>query len=205
MKNVKRLLTIILVSVFIMSLSAQTDAGKIMIGGSSSLSSLFSTYKWKTDDDKGTLGTEISLNLTPQFGYFIINGLAVGIQLQTSFTQNKDDDTKDKSSTLTLAGAPFVRYYVGSGKLKPYVHAAVGVGITKDKDIPSDGDTTEDNYKIFNYQGKVGVGIFFNDHVSLDLGIGYSSGSTKPKENNEINWKLTTTSIGAEVGIVVLL
>lgn len=205
MNNLKKGLIASVISLFVVSLSAQTDAGKFLIGGSSSLDFAASTEKWKTDDDDGTYGKGMAFNLTPQFGYFVIDGLAVGLELEVTMSSFKDDEDDGKSTVTGLVAAPFVRYYFGASKIKPFAEAAVGFGTYTDKYDPSDGESSTDKYGIFAYQIKAGAGFFLNDVVSLDMGVAYRSMSVKQKEDNDNNYKDITSQIGLEIGIIVVL
>jgi outer membrane protein len=208
MKSYKRIIGTLLVSLFVISVSAQTSAGKFLIGGSSALNFSTTTYKYKSDDGSGTDSHEISVNFAPQFGYFVIDGLAVGLEIQAGFTSAKPDGgSSDDTETLTtIVGAPFARYYFGASKIKPYGQAAVGIGMASDKyfDYFEDAKVT-DHYGIFAYQFKAGVGMFFNDYVSLDLGFSYQYQSSKAKEDNDANYRDIGSIIAFEAGIVIVL
>jgi|WetSurSiteA1Bulk_404760.scaffolds.fasta_scaffold00243_2 outer membrane protein len=207
MKNFKRVGGIFLFALFVISGSAQTDAGKFLIGGSSTLSFMSSTYKWKNDDANGTDSKEIAFNLAPQFGYFVIDGLVAGLEIQMGFTKSKPEDVENGDETVTLmAAGPFARYYYGTSKIKPYGQAGIFVGLSADKyyDFYEDADVT-DKTGIFGYQFKAGAGFFFNDNVSLDMGFSFTNMSAKPKEDNDTNYKDIVSQFGFEAGIIVIL
>jgi outer membrane protein len=207
MKNTKRILLGTFLSLFVLSLGAQTGAGSLLIGGSSSFSFSADNQKYKSDDGDGTLGKGFSISLTPQFGYFVIDGLAVGLILDVSVESFKDDGAEDSESYTTILAGPFVRYYVniGDGMIKPFAEAAIGVGSQIYKYVDFEDDTQKEKTGVFGYQFKIGAAAFLNDNVSIDMGLGYSSTTLKDKEDNDDNEKYIFGSFGLEVGISVIL
>jgi outer membrane protein len=204
MKNFKNALIVLVLSFFVLSLNAQTEAGKILVGGSSSLSFSAMTQKYKSDDLDGTYGKGTSFSLAPEAGYFVMDGLAVGVELSFGLSSFKQDDSNYKSSSTQIVAAPFVKYYYGTGKVKPFATASIGFGSQVDKD--KQGETTvTDKTGIFGFGGGIGAAMFMNDNVALELGLGYASMSSKAKQNNDANMKLINAGIQFEVGITVVL
>ncbi|HLO57691.1 MAG TPA: outer membrane beta-barrel protein [Bacteroidales bacterium] len=204
MKNLKNALIVLVLSFFVLSLNAQTEAGKILVGGSSSLSFSAMTEKYKSDDADGTWGKSTSFSLAPDAGYFVIDGLAVGLQLNMGLSSFKQDDSDYKSSSTMIVAAPFVKYYYGTGKVKPFATASIGFGSQVDKDKNGE-TTTTDKTGIFGFGGGIGAAMFMNDNVALELGIGYTSMSTKAKEDNDNNRKDINAGVQFQVGITVVL
>jgi hypothetical protein len=205
MKTLNRVLTTIVISLLVLSLNAQTTAGKLLLGGSSSMGFAASTNKWKDDNGSGTDSKDLSFNLTPQVGFFVINGLAVGLVLDIEYAASKDDASNDKDISTTVVAGPFVRYYFGSSKIKPFVEGSGGFGVYSDKYDPDEGNTITDKYGVMALQGKGGVAFFLNDAVSLELGLSYNYLSVKPKEDNDTNFKMMNGGIAMDIGIVVVL
>jgi opacity protein-like surface antigen len=81
----------------------------------------------------------------------------------------------------------------------------VGFGSYIEKDVPDEGETVKDPFGIFAWQVKAGVALFLNDHVSIDLGLGYQNLSVKPKEDNDANYRNLYGGINFEAGIIVVL
>jgi outer membrane protein len=206
MKIAKRFFLGALLSLFVLSMNAQTGAGKILLGGSSSFDFGAYTEKYKSDDGDGTDGKGISVNLAPQAGFFVMDGLAVGLSLNLGLDSYKPDGAEDRYSMTTIVAAPFVRYYYGDAPLKPFAEATVGLGAVKMKqpDFMGEGTITSTT-NVFGFGVKVGAAYFVNDNVSIDLGIGYTSQSYKDKEDNDANYKDVTGTIGLQVGIIVVL
>jgi outer membrane protein len=200
MKNAKKTLLGLVLSMFVLSISAQTDAGGILIGGSSNMGFSATTDKYKSDDGDETEGKGIDFNLSPQAGYFVMDGLAVGLMVDLGISTFKQDGAEEASTFSSMTIAPFARYYYGESKIKPFAEAAVGFGSYAFK---FDGD--KDKTGVFFFQLKLGAAFFVNDNVSIDLGLSYASYSEKDKENNDINRRDITSGIGFEVGISVIL
>jgi outer membrane protein len=205
MKTLKRILTVVIISLFTVSVGAQTEAGKFLIGGISNMSLTSTTLKAKDDDDSEIYGTQLSLSLTPQGGYFVIDGLAVGLGLQLQYTKTKPDEGDDETQTGAVI-QPLVRYYFGASKIKPYAQAGAGIGTVSIKYYdPFEDENVTDRSTIYLYEVRGGVGIFLNETVALDLSLVYSWMAVKPKEDNENNYRDITSTIGMGAGIVIVL
>ena len=79
--------------------------------------------------DNGTRGSKLfSGSLVPSAGYFIAKNLVVGAGLPLSLSSRRTQDAfsvngaYESKSTITGIGiAPFMRYYLGEAKLKPFL------------------------------------------------------------------------------------
>lgn len=206
MKYLKRLLVAFTLSVFVLSVNAQTVAGKFLLGGSSSMDFSSSTQKYKTDDDDGTDGKLIQFSLTPLAGYFVVDGLAVGLQLEYDIYSYKDEDDDERFTQSVFMFSPFVRYYYGTAPIKPFAEIALGVGSQKIKEPDYFGEGTQTSTSgIFGFQFKLGAAYFLNDNVSIDAGIGFARATSKPKEDNDVNYRDIASGIGFEFGITIVL
>lgn len=181
---------------------AQTEKGNFLLGGESKLDLTFLNTKYKSDDVSENGPKTTNLEFSPMGGFFVADGFAVGLEIPISYTMEKDEE---KTSTTSIAFAPFVRYYFGSSHIKPYLHGAVGLGSLKAKLDPGSSASREISYGMFLYQIGGGLGIFLNEKVSLDVGLAYASVSLKPKENNNTNYRSISSGIGIGIGIVVVL
>lgn len=204
MKNTKKIFLGALLSMFVLSLGAQTGAGKILLGGSSSFSFGAYTNKYKSDLGDGTAGKGISMSFAPQAGFFVMDGLAVGLQLNLMLDSYKPDGANDRyNNTLMMAG-PFVKYYYGTSQLKPFAEAAVAFGANKEK-WPTSGGTETFTTNIFGFGFGVGAAYFINDNVSFDLGLSFQNVSYKDKDSNPENEKDITSTFGLDFGISIVL
>jgi hypothetical protein len=205
MKTMKKFFTLSLILGLTISTFGQTDGGKIFLGGTTNLTADLSTSKWKSDDNSGTNSKTTSIDFEPHVGIFVVKNLAIGLSLDVYYSLYKNSSSEDKSSQTLLEGTPFLRFYIGNGKVKPFVQGKVGGGLEYYKDMPVDGTSTTSKYTVFNFGFMGGVALFLNDHVSLDLGLGFNSNSSKAKENNDNNYRNIDHTIGFNIGIVTVL
>src|SRR5687768_3204841 len=93
---------------------AQFNQGRMIVGGSAE-------FRTDTDKDKSggttvTNGTTTSLSIDPNFGYFVIDNLAVGASLGLSLSKwNSKGSNGTDSNTTSINFAPFARYYLPFG------------------------------------------------------------------------------------------
>lgn len=204
MKKIKFVLVFTLVICYAVSITAQTEKGNILLGGSSNLSLLNTKSKWKDDNDDGKIGNTFDFEFTPRAGYFIMDNLAIGLEFPISYSKYKDDnDNVDKETTYAIA--PFARYYLGANKIKPFFQAEIGFGGYKQQRDPANFPASEETYGLFLFQFNGGASFFINEKVALDLSLGYSYLSSKQKEDNPDNYKTIHKGIGFGVGVIVVL
>lgn len=186
---------------FLGVLSAQTEQGKLLLGGKSNFSFTSMNNKWKTDNDDGDLGSQTEFEFAPQVGYFVADGFAVGLELPISFVTEKDEDD-DKYKTNSIAIVPFARYYFGQTNVKPYLHGGIGFGSAKFEDVES---SYENKMKLFVYELAGGVAIFLNENVAIDLGLGYQSTTLRPDEDMDGDPRNIASGVGFNVGFTISL
>ncbi len=183
----------------------QFEQGKIMTGvtstlglgdfGTDLLSTGFTREKYKNEDgdiDKGDTG--FGFNLLPRAGYFVIDNLAVGLDLIIGYQSSKDPDDGDKYSSTTLAIGPFARYYYPLEKCYPFVEANLGFGTWREK-----GEEWDDKEGMFLYGVGIGAAKPLGENVMIDGSFGYSSVSWKDEDND----KYIYGSVGLRVGFTM--
>jgi len=195
----KRNLKISFVLVIFMGLTtmatAQTEKGNFMIGASSSLDFTSLSLKLENDNASTDGGKITTFEFTPGVGYFVANNLAVGIQFSLNSASEKEDGDKYTETTTMLL--PFARLYFGKGNVKPFVQAAFGPGWQK---WGYDDKQTEN---LTGYELGGGLAIFINQHVSIDLSLGYASASSKFKDGYNVDWDSTSKGIGGNIGFSI--
>lgn len=153
---------------------AQFNQGRMLVGGSAGIET--STEKDKTGSTTTTNGKWTSISLAPQFGYFVIDNLALGAVLDNSIS--KYNPESDNSSDLTLIDfsfQPFIRYYLNPGI---FFQGAVGIGTGKSK-VSEDGQSQERTYGTSSWSLAAGYAIFLNDNVAIEPMLGYGSDVSK--------------------------
>jgi hypothetical protein len=196
-------------------LSAQTGKGKFLIGesinisfgGTSLLTTMnlgWGTYKVKSDNDDDRTSKRFSLNLSPKFGYFVANNLAVGIDFGIVTSKYESGDGDYKQSYNQFTAGPFLRYYVPTEKVLPYAEVSYGIGSSKHK---TDNIDVEHETKYFNqqYGFGIGLGVPLGEKVTFDSQIGYHSFMYKAKEDNEDNRRSIFGVFGLKLGVTILL
>jgi hypothetical protein len=125
---------------------AQTEKGKVVFSGGTSL--LFTNNTMKTIYDGNTTGTYTATGLSflPAFSWFIVNNLGLGLLGNLSTTTYKDDSgNKDIVSSISIM--PSLMYYFPvAGKVRPLVLAAIGGESDVDKYVPKSGSNDKTTY-----------------------------------------------------------
>lgn len=216
----KKILVLLVIGLFlnVTFVSGQTTKGNSQLGLSTTLnlagmgSDLIgfgaTSVKYKSnasgytepDPDK-----QMSFNLAPKFGYFIMDNLAVGAELNFAYRSEKDGTDDDKYSTTLFGAGPFVRYYFPAGKVFPYAEANSFFGSMKSKYDPSEGTGDEDKSGITAFGGGLGVAIPMGEKVSFDLMAGYNSFTIKDKEDNPDDERVVLGTFGIKLGITIFL
>lgn len=144
-------------SVFILALTCQLSFGQAnqgawMVGGSVG----FTSHSIKDVDDKTT-----DINVSPNVGYFVINNLAVGLNLDWNSSKTGDAD-----ADTDLGIGPWARYYVYKGLFAQagYNYRSLKLG---------GGDAVNGGNILLG----VGYSWFLNNSVAIEPALGYSIGS----------------------------
>ena len=159
----------------IFSASAQTSSGDILLDAGTDFS--FNSVSLNDIDPGGlngmsSKGSVIDLNVTG--GYFVMDGLVLGLGVSFSSTKttidNGSGEMVDSESSLVIG--PMLRYYIGETNLWGQISYGLGSGKSK---FEAGGTTTEtDEPKI----GALGIGLgyahFLNDNISINPSLGYN-------------------------------
>jgi len=189
------LFTVVLLTVF--TVNGQVEKGKVYLAGASSLSYSSATntpeYDGETYSDFEVKVS--SFGFSPQVGFFVIDGLAVGLDLSYTSTKTKlgDGDWSDPSKRFGFA--PFGKYYIGKSKFKPFGMLKMGYLLY------SDSDNDADKYSGLNLGFTVGGAYFVNEFVALELGLGYDYSKLKNKADSKEVYKLG--ELGLRIGVAV--
>lgn len=175
---------------------AQYNQGRMLVGGSLGFSA--QTQKTKFDGNSQTDGKWTSFSLEPQFGYFVIDNLAVGASLDLGLSKwNDQDDSDNDYSSTSIEFTPTVRYYLPQNI---FFQGQVGFGTSKDK--YGSGNVDEDKYSNLSWALAVGYAYFLNDNVAVEPMVGY--GSTAQK-NKDTDVKYVDNGLFLRVGLQVYL
>ncbi|WP_326983754.1 OmpW family outer membrane protein [Chryseobacterium sp. MYb264] len=195
----KKLLLAGAVALFGLS-NAQMTKGDWVISGNTGLgfNAQSSTVKANGESNDGPKISNFSI--TPSVGYFVIDGLAVGIDLGFNSNTNKFDG--DKLTNTTFSVMPTATYYFNTGsKFFPFVGAGIGYATYKEKYSLSSGAAFNADAKNdgLTWKAKAGVTYMATPSLGINLGLGFDQFYTK---NTVLNTEVKTTrnNFGVNVG-----
>jgi outer membrane protein W len=173
----KNLMCFVLAGLFTISalqLTAQTEKGSLLLGGSSSLSPGSAGFRFSTTTARLDNGVDLSdnksygLNFSPAAGYFFADNLAVGMSLGIGFNGYKSGDS-DTEWSNSFSLSPFFRYYVPlTDKVKPYAEARYSY-FSSSSSFNSDERSNSNSVG-----GSIGTAFFISSKTSLDLFLNYN-------------------------------
>lgn len=132
-------------------------------------------------------------NISPNAGYFIMDNLVVGVGL--GFDLYKEEDEDDAETTFGIS--PFVRYYFDLDNIKPFAQVGGGIGTY------SYGSEDSMKESISHLGFGVGIALFVNEKVSVDIAAGYTTETYKPKDEDDL--KFVFNSVGLGIGLTMFL
>jgi len=181
--------------------SAQFNKGRMLVGGT--LGFKASTFKTESSGNTTVDGKQNEFTFNPQFGYFIINNLAVGAGINATLTKFKSDrNTGYEYTSTSFQIAPFVRYYIKPGV---FFQGTYGIGPQKTK-YGASGNQSELKATNNSWSLACGYALFLNDHVAIEPMFGYGMSSTKYKETEDtIEYKSKSSGLFLRVGFQVYL
>jgi len=209
MKINKAILFVFTCSFLALSAKSQTtEKGRFLIGGESNLNFSSMTYELEYEGESEELGKVTTLSFSPHVGYFIIDNLAIGVTFPFSYAKEKDED-KSEYIEKTVQFAPFIKFYMGKGIVKPYLRGSLGIGKSYSSyNDPVNDESDKNTAKTTSYNLGAGVGIFINKTISIDLGLNYSHTKLHPENDDSyysVNINQITKGVNFGVGIIVLL
>ncbi|MBW6492593.1 MAG: porin family protein [Lentimicrobium sp.] len=208
----------------VLTLFGQTEQGKVFLGISSRFSLLpleeglsypdmmtlgFSTIKFKSDasgEEESEAMKFNCFNFTPKAGYFIIDNLALGLDINLGLSSMKEtyDEDDYKSTGTMLSVGPFLRNYFPLEKALPYIEAGASLGALK-SGYEYDSESEEYKSNLNSVMGGIGIAAPLGDKVAVDFLVGYFSTTVKDKEDNPDNERTVIGTLGLKFGVVVFL
>ena len=200
---------------------AQTNQGRVLVGVSSTLSTLgtgpnvmslgLSSTKYKSDADgyeEPEADKTISVNLSPKIGFFVANNFALGLDINVAYSENRPGESEDSFTQSILSAGPFVRYYLPSSTVKPFFELGGSYGAYNTKyDYANESPYTDIDSKLTltTIGGGIGMAVPAGDRVMFDFLAGYNSLSYKSKEDNPDNDRIVIGTLGIKLGVNVSL
>lgn len=185
------LLTIGLLVISIGFMNAQINKGGFKVGLSSDIFDLGYT-KMKVNFDAGSeFSTKhFNFNLAPKVSYFVIDKLEVGLDINFGLTMNYFDEDSFNRITTINAG-PFVRYYIPTSKVLPFLELGGAFG-------------SQGSYTTVNYGGGIGLAVPLGGRVLADILARYHSQSLKDGDSSTGS-TIITGGFGLNLGFAFLL
>lgn len=141
---------------------SQTQEGAILGRGAFTVN--FNSVKQEVDNSTRKLGSLTTLEFNPAAGFFIIDGIAVGVGLDWQRQSAKDPDNKrNVEHSLTLG--PFGRFYT---ELGPFFQAQFSFGGGSEKERPEGGPEVINRFGVFSWGIGLGYPYFLNENISLE-------------------------------------
>ncbi|AZA55062.1 outer membrane beta-barrel protein [Chryseobacterium sp. G0201] len=199
----KKLLLAGAVALFGLS-NAQMTKGDWVISGNTGLGFNSINTNTKVNGTKYDETKVSSFSVTPSVGYFVINGLAVGIDLGFNSTTTKQD--QDKVTISSFSVMPTATYYFQTGsKFIPFLGVGIGYSTNKIKYNINGGvvdpllfqtETTTDGLA---WKAKGGVTYMATQSLGINLGVGFDQFYNKETYSG-IDYKTTRSTFGVNVG-----
>lgn len=218
------LLTTLFAFATLFSLGAQTTQGSVSLGlhnfsplfsetggllaPSNALGIAITTSKSEQDGVKDPLETKnTTIGLSASAHYFLINNLSAGLNLSLLNQKAKTTgglEDYEQTVTIFMAG-PELRYFISAGdKSKIRINAETAFGTSK---AEYNGDSSNDANNLSRFSGGAGFVFFPNEHMSIDLGVGYGAFIVKSEYTNILDEKVkskdTNNGVTLDVGFSV--
>lgn len=196
----KKLLLACAVALFGLS-NAQMTKGDWVISGTTGLGFNNVTTTIKADGNSVDGPKVNTFSITPSAGYFVIDKLAVGIDLGFVSATTKYDGTK--TTMTSFSAMPTATYYFANdSKLVPFLGAGIGYASVKNKGemdvlgVSTADETTTDGLA---WKVKGGVTYMATQSLGINLGVSYDQFSNKQTYSN-VDVKTNTKTFGVNVG-----
>lgn len=189
----KRILLSAILVLAVFSVYSQTEKGRVLLSGSSSISYSSQSVEAKQGSQSADIGKQTDISISPSFGVFVANGLAIGGTIDYAESTFKPDGGDKITSSSTLVG-PFVRYYFGNNKSKPFLSGEMAFG---------NGEFFGLKMNTMGYAIGGGIAIFVSESAAIELGAGYSVLNMEPKDTSNGNFEVESGGVALNVGVTI--
>ncbi|WP_396637735.1 hypothetical protein [Maribacter sp. R77961] len=207
-KSFALLLSITFALLFLTDSFSQTEKGNFYLGLDGAISFGKSNQKIKSNDNEEPRFKNFGFSISPEAGYFLIDNLVVGFNIQysnfksTTFSDLTIDETEFENKSNRIAFNNFWRYYFKAGKVLPFLEAFAGFGSFKTESTFSNG-TFKSN--LLQFGGGAGIAIPLGSKVSFDTILNWSAFLTKAREENASDITDVTRSLNLSTGFSIYL
>ena len=201
MKNLMKLLMVVVVFTMATASFAQTKKGNFVLSGGTGLQFTSSNSKYSYDRETGSENKSSSFSVTPSAAYFIIDNLAIGLTGTISSTTNKQVDGDKYVSNSAMILPTVLYYFPVEGKIRPIIQVAAGLYSLNTKYIPQSGsnDKSSASGLALNFGG--GIAYFIKENISINFGLSYTSVSLKDSDNSKS--KIKQGNFGSNIGLSI--
>ena len=201
-------IAILVTIVFSLKSLSQTNKGNFYIGAESSsfFSSSSEFLKLPESDEKLNESNSTNFNISPNIGYFIIDGLMIGAKID--FTYIRDKTNFIESTTNSILAGPTVRYYFLKNKIRPFITGTYTYSFFKigSTNLVEDGDIDDFKQRIQNLDLGIGTSFFFSKNISLDIVLSYSKiFSENLSRSNSTEFSRTNNQFISSFGFSIFL
>ena len=158
----KKIITIIFIGLLSFEMSAQTEQGMKILGGSSTFNVTSITITEMDGEDVDIDNVTSEGELTVSAGYFVMDGLAIGLFLQSKVAMQEIEGFEDVETSSVTYGL-MARYYLNRS-----FWGQVGLSMGSQED--TGGNETD----LSSIDLGIGYAIYLNDNISVNPAIGYS-------------------------------
>ncbi|MCX2476718.1 outer membrane beta-barrel protein [Pedobacter sp. MC2016-05] len=184
----KLLLSVVAVAGLVYGANAQTEKGKVILGGN---------VGFNSTKVEGAAKSDVSFSVVPSVGYFVDNNFAIG----TGVGYNYNKQVSENSLNQAFVVAPFGRYYVGlSEQFKFFGQLSVPMAFGNNKIVNDNGDTGARVASTTSIGVNIAPGFAFfpTKRIGIEVsvnGLGYNNLNVK----NEITGgEVSSNSFGLE-------
>jgi len=183
----------------------QTDKpitkGNMLLGGSAgfSFSNVSNQYQFLDQNGVSFLQTveenDFSISLSPSIGYFVADGLAIGIVPSLSYSHYKSGNNINNYYAVGIG--PFIKAYFTNGF---FVSLQPGIRYSKNNSGDYKYSTTQ-----FYINPAFGYAFFINPKVSMEPSIGYSYNKNIYKNETATDQTTKTSQLFFSIGFQIFL
>ena len=184
----KLLLSVVAVAGLVYGANAQTEKGKVILGGN---------VGFNSTKVEGAAKSDLSFSVVPSVGYFVDNNFAIGTGVGYNYNKQVSENTLNQAFVV----APFGRYYVGlSDQFKFFGQLSVPMAFGNNKIVNDNGDTGAKVASTTSIGVNIAPGFAFfpTKRIGIEVsvnGLGYNNLNVK----NEITGgEVSSNSFGLE-------
>ncbi len=133
-----------------------------------------SDYKTQFSSSKNESGYT-SFTLSPKAGFFLANGVMLGLAVDLNSITYNDRTEDSKGTTKQYMIGPVIRFYTPGNF---FFHADVAFGKNVEK-YSDESMTDSDDSKVSKWQLGVGHAFFVNNHIAIEPNIVYRNTTTR--------------------------